>query len=180
MEISLEEIAEILKFIDTLDCASVEVTIGDVHLAVRKRGDEASPPMAFAGLAPGTPARQAASAVGVDDADRSPEATAPEARPDASRNGMPGGEWLDREARGEIAFVRSPMVGTLYRRKEPGAPPFVEVGDSVDEGDVLCLVEVMKLFHSLTAEAEGVVEAIFVDDGAMVEFSQPLMAIAKT
>lgn len=176
MEISLEEIADILKFIATLDCASVEVTVGDVHLAVRKKGGEDVATVAVS--ADVGPSRTVPAPTGESDTGRPAESVVAPVAADASRNGKLSEEWYEREARGEIVFLRSPMVGTVYRRKEPGVPPFVEVGDSVNEGDILCLVEVMKLFHSLTAETGGVVEAIFVDDGAFVEFSQPLMAIA--
>jgi acetyl-CoA carboxylase biotin carboxyl carrier protein len=73
--------------------------------------------------------------------------------------------------------VRSPMVGTFYRSPEPGAKPFVEIGSHVKKGDVICLIEVMKLINSIVAEGDGEIVEIFVDNGGVVEFGQPLMTI---
>ena len=69
------------------------------------------------------------------------------------------------------------MVGTFYSARAPGEPPFVEVGASVQQGDTLGLMEVMKLFNSLTAEVAGTVAAIFARNGEMVEYDQPVFAI---
>lgn len=73
--------------------------------------------------------------------------------------------------------VPAPMIGVFYRRPEPGAPPFVEVGTSVGAGVTLALVEVMKLFNAVTSPTDGVVESILVDDGELVEYGQPLFAV---
>jgi acetyl-CoA carboxylase biotin carboxyl carrier protein len=69
------------------------------------------------------------------------------------------------------------MVGTFYRAPQPGAPPFVEVGDVVAAGQTLCLIEAMKLFNELKAEIEGVVRDILVDNAQPVEFGQPLFEL---
>lgn len=74
--------------------------------------------------------------------------------------------------------VKSPMVGTFYRSPSPGASPFVEVGQSVKAGDVICIVEAMKMMNQIEADKSGVVEAFLVDDGEPVEFDQPLIVIA--
>lgn len=73
--------------------------------------------------------------------------------------------------------VVSPMVGTFYRSPSPGAGPFVEVGQSVKAGDVVCIVEAMKMMNQIEADKSGTVEAILVDDGEPVEFDQPLLII---
>lgn len=73
--------------------------------------------------------------------------------------------------------VTSPMVGTVYRSPEPGAPPFVEVGTVVSEGDSLMIVEAMKTFNPIPAPRGGTVKAILVDDGQPVEFGEPLAII---
>jgi acetyl-CoA carboxylase biotin carboxyl carrier protein len=77
--------------------------------------------------------------------------------------------------RGHI--IRSPMVGTFYRSPSPGSPPFVEVGKHVKVGDVLCIVEAMKMMNQLESDKAGVIEAILVEDGQPIEFDQPLMTI---
>lgn len=73
--------------------------------------------------------------------------------------------------------VKSPMVGTFYRSPSPSSPVFVEVGKHVKVGDVICIVEAMKMMNQIEADKAGVVEAILVEDGQPVEFDQPLITI---
>lgn len=73
--------------------------------------------------------------------------------------------------------IRSPMVGTFYRSPAPGSPHFVEVGKTVKVGDVVCVVEAMKMMNQIEADHAGVIEAILVQDGEPVEFDQPLVRI---
>lgn len=73
--------------------------------------------------------------------------------------------------------VLSPMVGTFYRSPSPSSPSFVEVGQSVKAGDVICIIEAMKMMNQIEADKSGVVEAILVEDGQPVEFDQPLVTI---
>jgi acetyl-CoA carboxylase biotin carboxyl carrier protein len=73
--------------------------------------------------------------------------------------------------------VRSPMVGTFYRSPSPSSPPFVEVGGTVKVGDVICIVEAMKMMNQIEADKAGTIEAILVENGEPVEFDQPLVSI---
>jgi acetyl-CoA carboxylase biotin carboxyl carrier protein len=73
--------------------------------------------------------------------------------------------------------VKSPMVGTFYRSPSPSSPAFVEVGKAVKAGDVICIVEAMKMMNQIEADKSGVIEAILVEDGQPVEFDQPLVTI---
>jgi acetyl-CoA carboxylase biotin carboxyl carrier protein len=73
--------------------------------------------------------------------------------------------------------VKSPMVGTFYRSASPGAAAFVEIGDTVAQGDTLCIVEAMKLMNEIEADATGTIKAILVENGQAVEFGQPLFVI---
>ncbi|MCB5362634.1 acetyl-CoA carboxylase biotin carboxyl carrier protein [Pusillimonas sp. CC-YST705] len=73
--------------------------------------------------------------------------------------------------------VKAPMVGTFYRSPNPGASPFVEVGQSVKEGDPLCIIEAMKLLNEIEAEKSGVIKEILVENGEPVEYGQPLFVI---
>jgi acetyl-CoA carboxylase biotin carboxyl carrier protein len=75
-------------------------------------------------------------------------------------------------------IVCSPMVGTFYRAPSPDSPAFVEVGQSVKVGDVLCIVEAMKMMNQIESDKAGVIKAILVDEGAPVEFDQPMFTIA--
>jgi acetyl-CoA carboxylase biotin carboxyl carrier protein len=70
------------------------------------------------------------------------------------------------------------MVGTFYRASSPGAKPFVEVGDSVQVGDTLCIIEAMKLMNEIEADHAGVVKQLLAENGQPVEFGQPLVLIA--
>ncbi len=73
--------------------------------------------------------------------------------------------------------VKAPMVGSFYRAGAPGAAPFVEVGQSVKEGDTLCIIEAMKLMNEIESDVSGVVKAILVENGQPVEFGQPMFVI---
>ncbi|WP_207062507.1 acetyl-CoA carboxylase biotin carboxyl carrier protein [Motiliproteus sp. SC1-56] len=75
-------------------------------------------------------------------------------------------------------LVRSPMVGTFYRSPSPGASPFIEVGKQVQAGDVICIVEAMKMMNQIEADKSGTIKAILVEDGQPVEFDQPLVSIS--
>ncbi len=73
--------------------------------------------------------------------------------------------------------VKSPMVGTFYRSSSPEAPSFVEIGQTVAEGDVICIIEAMKMFNQIEADRSGTVKAILVENGHPVEFDEPLIII---
>jgi acetyl-CoA carboxylase biotin carboxyl carrier protein len=179
MELSLEEIGELLAYIDRLEAAEVEITLGDLHLLVRRTGA----PNPAASAAHATERADASETVPVQPLRAPATAPAPVPEPASSAHASTAAAseldaWLEAEKAGEAVVIRSPMVGTFYRSKEPGAPPFVEIGGEVTTDDVVCLVEVMKLFHSVPAGATGVVRAVFVADSDVVEHMQPLMAVA--
>lgn len=73
--------------------------------------------------------------------------------------------------------VKAPMVGTFYRSPSPADPAFAEVGQKVKEGDVLCIIEAMKMFNRIEADKAGVIQSILVESGQPVEFDQPLLVI---
>lgn len=73
--------------------------------------------------------------------------------------------------------LKSPMVGTFYRSASPGSKPFVEVGQSVNAGDTLCIIEAMKLMNEIEADRSGVVKAVLAEDGQPVEYGEPLFII---
>jgi acetyl-CoA carboxylase biotin carboxyl carrier protein len=73
--------------------------------------------------------------------------------------------------------VKSPIIGTFYRRPSPDKPLFAEVGQSIAEGDVLCVIEAMKLFNEIESEISGKIVKILVDDASPVEFDQPLFLV---
>ena len=77
----------------------------------------------------------------------------------------------------ELAVVKSPIVGTFYRSPEPGAPPFVEVGQRVKKDQVLCIIEAMKLMNEITSEYDGEIVSAYVENGKPVQYGERLFAI---
>ena len=152
MSLTYDEIAEIIKLIDSSSCDELVVETGDIKLVVRRSG---VPPAATAeyverGSAPVTvspPARKARSAA--------PKVEA---------------------AAGQIE-VTAPMVGTFYRAPSPEAPPSVEIGSVVGEGDALCLIEVMKLFTTIQSEVAGRIVQIGAENSELVEYGRALFVI---
>ena len=92
-------------------------------------------------------------------------------------NGAPAAAAPAAPPSTEGHVVKSPMVGTFYRSASPGAKPFVEVGDPVQVGDPLCIIEAMKLMNEIEADAAGTVKAILIENGQPVEYGQPLLVI---
>ena len=74
-------------------------------------------------------------------------------------------------------LVKSPIVGTFYRKPSPDSPPFIKVGDSVNKGDVLCIVEAMKMMNEIKSDYDGKIASIEIDDGQPVEFGQTIIVI---
>ncbi|MDD5383361.1 MAG: acetyl-CoA carboxylase biotin carboxyl carrier protein [Gallionella sp.] len=99
-------------------------------------------------------------------------AAAPVAPPPAAVAAEPA-----KPAAPEGHVVKSPMVGTFYRSASPGSKPFVDVGQNVNSGDTLCIIEAMKLLNEIDADQAGVIKAILVENGQPVEFGQPLFVI---
>jgi acetyl-CoA carboxylase biotin carboxyl carrier protein len=104
-------------------------------------------------------------------------APAPASAPALEAPPVPGKEGLGEQEEVAGESVKSPMVGTAYLSPEPGAKPFVNVGDAVKSGDTLLIVEAMKVMNPITAPSGGVVKKLFVSDGQPVEFDQPLVVI---
>lgn len=96
-------------------------------------------------------------------------------------NGAPGSASVNGEpaatAQSEGHVLKSPMVGTFYRAPTPGAKAFVEVGQTVTEGDTVCIIEAMKLLNEIEADRSGVIKAILAENGQPVEYGQALMVI---
>ncbi|MFD2643718.1 acetyl-CoA carboxylase biotin carboxyl carrier protein [Pseudomonas japonica] len=102
-------------------------------------------------------------------------AVAPVTAPVAAAAAAPAAEAAAPQLKGTV--VRSPMVGTFYRKASPTSAAFAEVGQSVKKGDTLCIVEAMKMMNHIEADVSGVIDAILVEDGQPVEFDQPLFTI---
>ena len=168
MSLSYADVGEILKMIDSSSCAEVVLELDGIKMIVR-RGEKGS----------SVPEVSAISDSGRSDFGRSDFGT-PTGNAVASRIPPPSANKPDagKAVAGGGVIVKSPMVGTFYSKPSPEDPPFVAVGQNVKKGDTLCLIEVMKLFTTVECTADGTVETIFAEDGALVEFDQPLFLIA--
>ena len=89
---------------------------------------------------------------------------------------LPPAEDISKEEK-QYHVIKSPLVGTFYRSPAPGAPPFVEVGDIVSPGQVLCIIEALKVMNEIESEVDGVVVRILVENGQPVEYGEPLFLI---
>jgi len=158
----LDDIKQILDLVREHDLSELELERDGLKLRVRKAGGD---PVATVAAAPPSPAAPGPSAVPA-----TPTAAAPAPAPEA-----PG---LVAELPGtELAVITSPIVGTFYRSSEPGARAFVEVGDAVTKGQVLCIIEAMKLMNEIESDCDGEVAAIYVENGKPVQFGDRLFAI---
>ncbi len=151
------DIRKVKKLIELLEESGIdelEIREGEESVRISRHSKQVAAAPVYAAPAPvAAPAPAAAPAA--------PAAAAAEAAP-AKLNGH---------------VVRSPMVGTFYRAASPTSPNFVEVGQTVKKGDVLCIVEAMKMMNHIEADASGVIESILVENGQPVEYDQPLFTI---
>ncbi|MBD0851264.1 acetyl-CoA carboxylase biotin carboxyl carrier protein [Maribacter arenosus] len=99
----------------------------------------------------------------------------PAAAPVASAPETPAQK--EAEADSKLITIKSPIIGTFYRKPSPDKPAFVEVGSTIAKGDVLCVIEAMKLFNDIESEVSGKIVKILVDDSSPVEFDQPLFMV---
>jgi acetyl-CoA carboxylase biotin carboxyl carrier protein len=104
-----------------------------------------------------------------------PQAAAPEAAPAAAQPVAPSAPVADDNSK--YITIKSPIIGTLYRKPSPDKAPFVEVGSTVSKGDVVCVIEAMKLFNEIESEISGKIVKVLVDDSSPVEFDQPLFLV---
>lgn len=150
----IRKIKTLIELLDGTDITEIEICEGEESLRI-SRGNPAAVYQATPIMAQAMPAMAAAP---------SPVPNATEAP--AAAPAEPAGH-----------LVRSPMVGTFYRSPSPGAAAFVEAGQSVKAGDVICIIEAMKMMNHIEADKAGVIGAILVEDGEPVEFDQPLVSI---
>jgi acetyl-CoA carboxylase biotin carboxyl carrier protein len=163
-----KEIKELIELLVEKDITEFEIERGDVKLHIR-RGGEAHVPQVVHVAAPAA-APAAAPVVHTAAASVTTEATKPAA----------GAASTEAADEANLHIVKSPIVGTFYEAASPGAPPFVGVGDQVKEGQVLCIIEAMKLMNEIEADASGEIVKRFVNNGSPVEYGMPLFGIRKS
>jgi len=153
----IRKVKKLIELLEESNIGEIEIKEGEESVRISRHGNQPAAPMAYAAPAPATPAPAAAPAPAET---AGSEPAAPAASP-ATDNA-----------------VLSPMVGTFYRAPSPDAASFVEVGQTVRVGDVLCIVEAMKMMNQIEADRAGTVTAIHVENGEAVEFDQPLISIS--
>jgi acetyl-CoA carboxylase biotin carboxyl carrier protein len=151
----IRKVKKLIELLESSDVAEIEIKEGEETVRISRASRVAPPAQIHYQSAPvAAPAPAPAPA---------PTASETDAGKDA------------RKIRGNV--VKSPMVGTFYRSPSPSSPAFVEVGQHVKVGDVICIIEAMKMMNQIEADHSGVVEAILVTDGEPVEFDQALVTI---
>ena len=159
------DIERILELVREHDLAEFELERDGLKLRVRKAGAPPTfhtAPMHMMQMAPQAPAL--------------PPAGGPPAVPGLIAAGEAAGADADIAAV-ELAVVKSPIVGTFYRCPEPGAPSFVEIGDVVKKGQVLCIIEAMKLMNEIESDCDGEIIKIYVENGKPVQYGDRLFAV---
>ncbi len=147
----IRKVKKLIELLEESNINEIEIKEGEESVRISRGSSVVAAPVAAPVVAPAAaPAAPAA-------------APAAEAAPEAP------------QTTGHV--VKSPMVGTFYRSPSPSSPVFIEVGQTVKAGDVICIVEAMKMMNQIEADKAGVVEAILVEDGQPVEFDQPLVTI---
>ena len=160
----LKEIQNLIKFVAKSGASEVKLETGDVKITIRTGSDEKETtvvqqvPMGGQ-VQPQMPVQQQAPAP-------APQETA-----------APKEEAKPTEDTSKYVTVKSPIIGTFYRKPSPDKPVFAEVGDTIKEGDVLCVIEAMKLFNEIESEVSGKIVKVLVDDASPVEFDQPLFLV---
>jgi len=148
----VKEIQQLIKFVAKSGASEVKLEIEDLKITIKTGTGHKSSDVTYIQQAP-----VAAAPVAVE-----PIAAAVEA---------------SSEDNSSYITVKSPIIGTFYRRPSPDKPNFVEVGSSISEGDALCVIEAMKLFNEIESEVSGKIVKVLVDDASPVEFDQPLFLV---
>lgn len=157
----IKEIQELIKFVSKSGVTEVEIESKGFKITIKtaayKRGGNVTPEV------------QVVQAVPQQVANPAPVAAQPAPKP---------AEPVAVKQKDEnFEEVKSPMIGTFYRSSSPEKPPFVGVGDEVKKGDIICIIEAMKLFNEIEAEVSGKIVKVLVEDSSPVEYDQPLFLI---
>jgi acetyl-CoA carboxylase biotin carboxyl carrier protein len=160
-----KELKELIEFLKEQDIAEFELERGDVKVRIKRAIPNASAPhdVRFVPVPAAPPPAPLPAHAPVTPATHSSPAPAKEAPAEALEEGL--------------HMVRSPIVGTFYEAPSPGAPPFVKVGDSVEVGQVLCIVEAMKLMNEIESDVAGEITKKLVTNGQPIEYGQELFVI---
>ncbi len=147
----IRKVKKLIELLDESGIAEIEITEGEESVRISR-------------YAPGVPAAPAPVAVAAAPVAAAPAAAAPAA-------------VVAAEPEEDGFEVKAPMVGTFYAASSPGAAPYVQVGDRINEGDTLCIIEAMKMMNQIEADVSGIVKSIRLQNGEPVEFGQTMIVI---
>ncbi len=157
----IKEIQSLIKFVAKSGASEVKLEMEDIKITIRTGDQSSSPETTIVQQIPMAQAPMAAAPQAAPATEAAPVAPAAEAGNDDSK----------------YITIKSPIIGTFYRKPAPDKPNFVEVGKDINQGDVLCVIEAMKLFNDIESEVSGKIVKILVDDSSPVEFDQPLFLV---
>ncbi|AWI25137.1 acetyl-CoA carboxylase biotin carboxyl carrier protein [Flavobacterium pallidum] len=157
----LKEIQSLIKFVANSGVAEVKLEMDDVKITIRTTLEGNAHETTYVQMPPQNMLQQAA-----------PQAQMPQV---PAAPAAPAAPVADESSK--YITIKSPIIGTFYRKPAPDKPTFVEVGGSIKKGDVLCVIEAMKLFNEIESEVSGKIVKILVDDMSPVEFDQPLFLV---
>lgn len=158
----IKEIQSLIKFVAKSGASEVKLEMEDLKITIRTGSHDSAPETTYIQQVP------------VQQQPAAP--AAPPAQEAAQAPAAPSKEKSDDEDSKYIT-IKSPIIGTFYRKPSPDKPPFVEVGQDIAKGDVLCVIEAMKLFNDIESEVSGKIVKILADDATPVEFDQPLFLV---
>lgn len=153
----IKEIQNLIKFVAKSGASEVKLEMQDVKITI-KTSDGSSP-------------------VVVQEPVILPQQNVIPTQPAPTPITDPGSTSAETIENSNYVTIKSPIIGTFYRKPSPDKPNFVEVGDSITQGSVLCVIEAMKLFNDIESEVSGKIVKILVDDSSPVEFDQPLFLV---
>jgi acetyl-CoA carboxylase biotin carboxyl carrier protein len=170
--VNLDDVREILALMRENGLSEFEIEHEGLRLRLRKESVSPVPPQAAGAPSIVAAAAHVIAGSGGSTGTGMPAPGQPESQGVASSPGLPA---VDAEI--ELAVVKSPIVGTFYRSSEPATPPFVEIGATVKKGQVLCIIEAMKLMNEIDSEYDGEIVNVYVENGQPVQYGERLFAI---
>ncbi|WOD44971.1 acetyl-CoA carboxylase biotin carboxyl carrier protein [Hwangdonia lutea] len=156
----IKEIQNLIKFVAKSGANEVKLEMDDVKITIKTGSDSDTTIVHQVPAAP-----------------QIPQVPQQVAQPAAVEPSAPAKESAVATEDSKYITIKSPIIGTFYRKPSPDKPLFVEVGQTIAEGDVLCIIEAMKLFNEIESEVSGKIVKILVDDSSPVEFDQPLFLV---
>jgi len=153
----LKDIQNLIKFVAKSGASEVKIETDDIKITIKTGSEDSKGETTYIQHVPSMQGQQQI---------QQPVAPAP-----------PTAEAKQEEADSKLITIKSPIIGTFYRKPSPDKPVFVEVGTNINVGDVLCVIEAMKLFNEIESEVSGKIVKVLVDDSSPVEFDQPLFLV---